>query len=129
MLVIYPDRAAERLNELHYGSLVNLPEVQRVYLEDFAGRPATTLGLRLIQLLIGDAQQAVPQAVALLRQARTASPAELYQRTFGWRPEDYPNALRIGRQTVSLPISAKLSVDEVGRVIEAVLSILGTAER
>lgn len=52
-----------------------------------------------------------------------------YQRTFGWRPEDYPNALRIGRQTVSLPISAKLSDDEVGRVIEAVLSILGTAER
>jgi dTDP-4-amino-4,6-dideoxygalactose transaminase len=52
-----------------------------------------------------------------------------YQRTFGWRPDDYPNALRIGRQTVSLPISAKLSVAEVGRVIEAVLSILGTAER
>ena len=52
-----------------------------------------------------------------------------YQRTFGWRPEDYPNALRIGRQTVSLPISAKLSVAEVGRVIETVLSILGTAER
>lgn len=50
-----------------------------------------------------------------------------YQRTFGWRPEDYPNALRIGRQTVSLPISAKLSDDEVGRVGEAVLSILGTA--
>ena len=50
-----------------------------------------------------------------------------YQRTFGWRPEDYPNAMRIGRQTVSLPISAKLSVDEVGRVIEAVFSILGTA--
>ncbi len=50
-----------------------------------------------------------------------------YQRTFGWRPEDYPNALRIGRQTVSLPISAKLSDGEVGRVIEAVLSIIGTA--
>ncbi len=50
-----------------------------------------------------------------------------YQRTFGWRPENYPDALRIGRQTVSLPISAKLSDDEVGRVSEAVLSILGTA--
>ena len=36
-----------------------------------------------------------------------------YQQTFGWRPEDYPNAMRIGRQTVSLPISAKLSDDEV----------------
>lgn len=50
-----------------------------------------------------------------------------YQQQFGWRLEDYPNALRIGRQTVSLPISAKLSDDEVGRVIEAAFSILGTA--
>ena len=50
-----------------------------------------------------------------------------YQRHFAWRPEDYPNAMRIGRQTVSLPISAKLSDDEVGRVSEAVISILGTA--
>ena len=75
--MIYPHRAVERVNLLHYGSLLNLPEVQRVYLEDFAGRPATTLGLRLIQLLIGDAQPAVTQAVALLRQARATPAAEL----------------------------------------------------
>ena len=47
-----------------------------------------------------------------------------YQQAFGWRPEDYPNAMRIGRQTVSLPISAKLTDDDVGSVIEAVFSIL-----
>ncbi len=76
-LVIYPTRAVERLNELHYGSLLNLPEVQRVYLEDFAKRPAATPGLRLIQLLIGDVRQAVPQAVALLRQTRARPEAEL----------------------------------------------------
>ena len=44
----------------------------------------------------------------------------VYQETFGWRPEDYPIAMRIGRQTVSLPLSAKLSDTEVVRVIEAV---------
>ena len=76
-LVIDPHRVVERVNLLHYGSLLNLPEVQRVYLEDFAGRPATTLGLRLIQLLIGDAEQAVMRAGALLRQARTTPAAEL----------------------------------------------------
>ena len=76
-LVIYPNRVVERLNELHYGSLLNLPEVQRVYLEDFAGRPATTMGMRLIQLLIGDAEQVVLHAVALLQQVRIAPPAEL----------------------------------------------------
>ena len=43
-----------------------------------------------------------------------------YQETFGWKPEDYPHAMQIGRQTVSLPISAKLSDRDVEGVIEAV---------
>jgi dTDP-4-amino-4,6-dideoxygalactose transaminase len=43
-----------------------------------------------------------------------------YRRTFGWNPENYPHAMRIGRQTVSLPISAKLTDDDVEEVIEAV---------
>jgi dTDP-4-amino-4,6-dideoxygalactose transaminase len=42
-----------------------------------------------------------------------------YRRTFGWVPEDYPNATRIGRQTVSIPISPKLSSVDVDDVIEA----------
>ena len=46
-----------------------------------------------------------------------------YQKTFGWKPEDYPNAMRIGRQTVSLPLSAKLTDEDVGDVIEAVRGI------
>lgn len=47
-----------------------------------------------------------------------------YQGRFGWRPEDYPNAMRIGRQTVSLPFSAKLTDDDVDDVIAAVRSAL-----
>lgn len=43
-----------------------------------------------------------------------------YQQKFGWKPEDYPNAMRIGRQTVSLPLSAKLTVEDVEDVISAV---------
>jgi len=43
-----------------------------------------------------------------------------YQKSFGWKPEDYPNAMRIGRQTVSLPLSAKLTDKDVRDVIEAV---------
>jgi dTDP-4-amino-4,6-dideoxygalactose transaminase len=49
-----------------------------------------------------------------------------YRETFGWRPEDYPNATRIGRQTVSLPISAKLELSDVARVVEAVTDSLAT---
>lgn len=47
-----------------------------------------------------------------------------YQDRFGWRPETFPEAQRIGRQTVSLPLSAKLTDAEVDRVIETVRGIL-----
>ncbi|MBE0447283.1 MAG: DegT/DnrJ/EryC1/StrS family aminotransferase [Actinobacteria bacterium] len=49
-----------------------------------------------------------------------------YQHSFGWKPDDYPNAMRIGRQTVSLPISAKLTDKDVEDVIGAVYRILNT---
>lgn len=42
-----------------------------------------------------------------------------YRERFGWRPEDFPNAMRVGRSTVSLPISPKLTESDVVRVIEA----------
>jgi dTDP-4-amino-4,6-dideoxygalactose transaminase len=47
-----------------------------------------------------------------------------YRQAFGWRPEDFPNAVRIGRQTVSLPISAKLSTRDQQDVVEAVRRVL-----
>jgi dTDP-4-amino-4,6-dideoxygalactose transaminase len=48
-----------------------------------------------------------------------------YQDTLAWRPEDYPHAMRIGRQTVSLPLSAGLSEEDVGDVVEAVRRVVG----
>ena len=47
-----------------------------------------------------------------------------YQNAFGWKPEDYPNAMRIGRQTASLPISAKLTDKDVEDVIDSVVQII-----
>ncbi|MGA7161818.1 MAG: DegT/DnrJ/EryC1/StrS family aminotransferase [Bacteroidota bacterium] len=47
-----------------------------------------------------------------------------YQQTFGWKPQDYPHAMRIGRETVSLPLSAKLNDVDVMDVIKAVSVIL-----
>jgi dTDP-4-amino-4,6-dideoxygalactose transaminase len=46
-----------------------------------------------------------------------------YQKTFGWKPEDYPHAMRVGRSTVSIPISANLSDRDVDDVIASVRSI------
>ena len=52
-----------------------------------------------------------------------------YQSQLGWRPEQYPHAQRIGQQTVSLPISAKLTNEDVDDVIAAVTEVLSTSRK
>lgn len=47
-----------------------------------------------------------------------------YNQTFGWKPVDFPNAYKIGKSTVSLPISAKLNEKDINDVIRSVKSIL-----
>jgi len=47
-----------------------------------------------------------------------------YRERFGWQPETWPHAMRIGRQTVSLPLSPALSDADAGRVIDAVRRLL-----
>jgi dTDP-4-amino-4,6-dideoxygalactose transaminase len=47
-----------------------------------------------------------------------------YRERFGWQPEDYPNSFRIGEQTVSLPLSAKLTDRDVNDVVRAVRKVL-----
>ena len=48
----------------------------------------------------------------------------VYQQNFGWKAENYPNANEIGRLTLSLPLSAKLSDEDVDDVINAVRDVL-----
>jgi dTDP-4-amino-4,6-dideoxygalactose transaminase len=48
----------------------------------------------------------------------------VYQQRYGWKPEDYPVADEIGRQTLSLPLSAKLNDEDVDDVIAAVREII-----
>jgi dTDP-4-amino-4,6-dideoxygalactose transaminase len=47
-----------------------------------------------------------------------------YRERFGWKPEDFPQAQRIGRMTVSLPLSARLTEADREDVIRAVRAIL-----
>jgi dTDP-4-amino-4,6-dideoxygalactose transaminase len=47
-----------------------------------------------------------------------------YRQKYGWRPEHYPHAMRIGQQTVSLPLSANLTEADVDDVIQAVRDII-----
>lgn len=47
-----------------------------------------------------------------------------YMEQFGWRTDDYPAAERYGRSTISLPLSPKLSDDQVNHIIECVTNHL-----
>ena len=47
-----------------------------------------------------------------------------YQQRFGWRAEQWPVAMRLGRQTVSLPLSPAMSDEDAERVVAAVRSVL-----
>ena len=47
-----------------------------------------------------------------------------YQKRFGWKPRDYPHAMNLGRETVSIPLSASLTDSDVQDVIAAVQKII-----
>jgi dTDP-4-amino-4,6-dideoxygalactose transaminase len=51
-----------------------------------------------------------------------------YQDRFGWSPDEYPHARDIGRSTVSLPLSPKLTAADADDVIAAVHAVLGGAQ-
>lgn len=51
----------------------------------------------------------------------------VYQQRFGWKPTDFPHADAIGRSTVSLPLSAKLTEQDVADVVANVRDVLGQA--
>ena len=48
-----------------------------------------------------------------------------YRRTFGFKEGDFPQAERIGRRTLTLPLYPQLTTEEVDYVIEAVRSLKG----
>ena len=47
-----------------------------------------------------------------------------YQKTYGYRSGDFPNAEWISERTVSIPLSPKLTDDDVEDIIEAVKDVL-----
>ena len=47
-----------------------------------------------------------------------------YQKTFGYKRDDFPNAAYVSERTISLPLSAKLTDEDVNNVIKAVVKVL-----
>jgi dTDP-4-amino-4,6-dideoxygalactose transaminase len=97
---------------------------------DLGTRPA----FHLYQVLIDEQQTSISRdefILALHRRKigtgvhyRAIPTHSIYRKRFGWRTEDYPHAEAIGRSTVSLPLSAKLTDQDVEDVIGAVREVL-----
>jgi dTDP-4-amino-4,6-dideoxygalactose transaminase len=114
-------------------------EIWDRYLKDLTQLPVTLpapvgSGTRhayhLFTLLIDEARTGITRNAFLDRMTRlgigvgvhylSVPEHPYYQQTLGWRPEEYPNAMKVGRQIVSVPISAKLNDSDCTDVIDAV---------
>lgn len=49
---------------------------------------------------------------------------DYYRKTCGFKPDDFPNAKYISNRTISLPLSPKLTDEDVGDVVEAVRNVV-----
>jgi dTDP-4-amino-4,6-dideoxygalactose transaminase len=102
-----------------------------------APEPDTRHGLHLYTLLVDEARCGVSRDVFLERMTAenigvgvhymSVPEHPVYRERFGWRPEEWPHAMRIGRQTVSIPLSAGLSDEDAADVLTAVRRSIGAA--
>jgi dTDP-4-amino-4,6-dideoxygalactose transaminase len=123
-------------------------ELWNRYNEGLAGLPVelppepkagTRHALHLYTILVGPERCGVTRDELIVRlhaqnigagvHYRQVADQPVYQKRFGWRPEEWPNAEKVSRQTISLPFSAKLSDSDVEDVIDAVWNALGRRRR
>jgi dTDP-4-amino-4,6-dideoxygalactose transaminase len=115
----------QRYNDAFTGLPVQLPAPLE---------PGSRHALHLYTLLVDDAAPISRDDLILALHRRNigtgvhyrAIPVHpVYQQRFSWCPEDYPVATAIGQRTISLPLSARLSDEDVEDVIDAVRDLLG----
>ena len=119
-------------------------QVWRLYQEAFADlpvglpepvEPGTRHAFHLYTIRVGTLRTGIERDVFLDAMTgenigvgvhyRSIPEHSFYRRTFGWRGEDFPHAFAIGRETVSLPLSARLTDEDVQDVITSVRKVAG----
>jgi dTDP-4-amino-4,6-dideoxygalactose transaminase len=125
-------------------NLVRRNEIWAAYDKAFANlpltlpapeEPDTRHGRHLYTILVDEDACGVKRDVMLERMTREGIGVGVhylsipehpyYRERFGWNLEDTPEAVRMGRQTLSLPLSAKLADRDVDDVVRAVKHCLG----
>jgi predicted transposase/invertase (TIGR01784 family) len=69
-VLIFRDRSLEPDNNTIHRSLLNGPQVKRIYLDEFGDPAQQSMGIRLMQLTIATEDEAVTQARELLEQVQ-----------------------------------------------------------
>jgi dTDP-4-amino-4,6-dideoxygalactose transaminase len=121
--------AREKIWDRYQEAFSDLPVTTPAALE-----PDTRHALHLYTLLIDESRAGISRDDFLNRMTTekigtgvhylSVADHPYYQENYGWSPDDVPCATAVGRQTVSLPISAKLDDDDVARIIAAVRKIV-----
>jgi predicted transposase/invertase (TIGR01784 family) len=68
IVVIYPHRGVEREQSLHFGEILNLSSVRRIYLDELPHNPS--LGIGVIKLVVESETEAVRTAQTLIERTR-----------------------------------------------------------
>jgi len=68
VVVIYPHGGIERNPELHFGCLLHLDKVTRIYLDQLTNTEDSPFGIRLVKLIIANETEVPQRAQALLKQ-------------------------------------------------------------
>jgi predicted transposase/invertase (TIGR01784 family) len=74
LVVIYPNRQTERESDLHFQSMLALPNVTRIYLDELNPPSTASLSIKLLKLIIEPENTAPDLARELARQAETEIP-------------------------------------------------------
>ena len=107
----------ERTQAWLYRQIVALPE-------DVESHVACTGTENLVEFPFPRVHALTAQGIGMGVHYRSLAEHPYYQERFGWRPEQWPHALRIGQQTVSLPLSPGMNDGDVADVITAVRRVL-----
>ncbi len=80
VVIIYPSRRLEREQTLHFGEMLTLKGVKRIYLDELGESAESSLGVGVVKLVIEDASTAPALAQKLIAQAKEEVTDELTER-------------------------------------------------
>jgi predicted transposase/invertase (TIGR01784 family) len=70
VVVIYPDRRIEREQAIHFGDILSLERVTRIYLDELGEQGELSLSIKVVKLITETPTSVGEKAVALIQQAR-----------------------------------------------------------